>query len=58
MNPTRRITEADRHVADVLAQRFQGRDSLDWLEVALTAMNALFEYEEMLNQQFMADHRA
>lgn len=37
------------YVAEALERRYRGRASLDWMEVAITAIEALFDYEERLN---------
>lgn len=49
-------TDADKHVASVLSETFQGRSDVDWERIAVTAIEALIEYEDELNRRFIDDH--
>lgn len=39
------------YVAKALEKRYRGRTSLDWDEVAITAISALIEFDEKLSAE-------
>lgn len=38
-------------VTEALERRYRGRASLDWYEVAVTAIEALFEYDAQISAE-------
>ena len=38
-------------VAEALERRYRGRASLDWYEVSVTAIEALFAYDEQISAE-------
>lgn len=43
------LMDHQEYVAKALEKRYRGRASLDWDEVAITAISALIEFDEQLS---------